>query len=219
MCVLSDKVRQERLVCLDSIDTVDGKTKSMSSLLQRLEISGSALVVTRQSEQTVVRAANNLGKVWTLPVALLNAHELLRRETVIMTVEAARWAEGFLAAPPQRGGGRSEETSFTPVDTVDEAPEAEAPFAPVDTVDEAPETEAAEGLDEAVVDEPPVDADASSSQAEAAPDEAVEAAETEAPLGDEEDAPGDEPEAAVEPQQAEVSPGEDEVVAEEEAKE
>ena len=232
MCVLSDKVRQERLVCLDSIDTVDGKTKSMSSLLQRLEISGSALVVTRQSEQTVVRAANNLGKVWTLPVALLNAHELLRRETVIMTVEAARWAEGFLAAPPQRGGGRSEETSFTPVDTVDEAPEAEAPFAPVDTVDEAPEAEApfapvdavdeapeAEGLDEAVVDEPAVDADASSSQAEAAPDEAVEAAETESLLGDEEDAPGDEPEAAVEPQQAEVSPGEDEAVAEEEAKE
>ena len=61
----------------------------------------------------MVRAAHNLGKVWTLPVTLLNAHELLRRETVIMTVAAARWAEEFLSAAPSqkrknpgRGDGR-----------------------------------------------------------------------------------------------------------------
>ncbi len=101
-CVLSDKARQDQLICLDNIDAVDGKTKSMVDLLQKLDISGSTLMVTRDSEENVVRAAHNLEKVWTLPVTLLNAHELLRRETVIMTVAAARWAEEFLAGVPQR---------------------------------------------------------------------------------------------------------------------
>ena len=36
---------------------------------------------------------------------MLNAHELLRRDTVIMTLEAARWAEQFLAGEPRRGRG------------------------------------------------------------------------------------------------------------------
>ena len=101
-CVLSDKARQDRLICLDNMDAVDGKTKSMVDLLQRLNISGSTLMVTRDTEEKVVRAAHNLGKVWTLPVTQLNAHELLRRETVIMTVAAARWAEEFLSAVPVR---------------------------------------------------------------------------------------------------------------------
>ena len=45
-CVLSDKARQERLLCLDSTSTIDGRTKSMAQLLENLSVAGSALVVT-----------------------------------------------------------------------------------------------------------------------------------------------------------------------------
>jgi large subunit ribosomal protein L4 len=107
-CVLSEKARGGRLVCLDSLDAVDGKTKSMIHLLDRLGVSSSALVVTHEPEEGVIHAARNLKNIWTLPVALLNAHELLRRETVIMTVAAARWAEQMWAvAPHGRRGSRS----------------------------------------------------------------------------------------------------------------
>ena len=92
-CVLSDKAREDRLICLNSMDTLNGKTKSMVSLLQNLNVTGSALVVTKESQEPVVRSAQNLSNIWTIPVNLLNAHELLRRDMVIMTVEAARWAE------------------------------------------------------------------------------------------------------------------------------
>jgi large subunit ribosomal protein L4 len=105
-CVLSDKARQRKLVCVSSIDGIDGKTKSMINLLENLQVSGSALLVTRESDQNVVRAAHNLKKVWTLPVDLLNAKELLGRETVIITVEAARWAEQLLAVEPHGLRGR-----------------------------------------------------------------------------------------------------------------
>ncbi|NQW22117.1 MAG: 50S ribosomal protein L4 [SAR202 cluster bacterium] len=99
-CVLSDKARKDRLFCLDATDTIDGKTKSMAQLLENLSVSRSTLFVTKGSDKIVVQAAHNLDKVWTLPVNLLNALELLSKETVIMTVEAARWLEETLAAEP-----------------------------------------------------------------------------------------------------------------------
>ncbi len=173
-CVLSDKARQERLICLESWDGVDGKTKSMAELLQNLEVSGSALMVTLDPEENVVRAAHNLGKVWTLPVNLLNAHELLRRETVIMTVDAARWAEEFLSAPVRRRVGAAVEE--TPDDDEAEEPASEQ-VAPEASVEEARAEQATEettedaggAADEAV--ETPVDEEAVGDASEAAPEE------------------------------------------------
>jgi len=99
-CVLSDKARQDRLFCLDSTSTIDGKTKSMSQLLENLSVAGSALMVTMGTDRDVVLAASNIKKIWTLPANQLNAQELLARDTVIMTVEAARWVEETLANEP-----------------------------------------------------------------------------------------------------------------------
>ena len=134
-CVLSDKARQRRLVCLDSMDRVDGKTRSMVELLNNLGISSSALLVTLGSEQKVVRAAHNLQKIWTLPVGLLNAHELLRRDTVIITLEAARWAEQFLVAAAR--GRRALKAGIASADAEAEAPEPDEAVAVAEAVEEA----------------------------------------------------------------------------------
>ena len=99
-CVLSEKARRDRLFCLDSMNTIDGKTKSMTQLLANLSVSSSALVITKGTDRNVVQAANNIQKIWTLPVEQLNAQELLSRDLVIMTVEAARWVEETLASEP-----------------------------------------------------------------------------------------------------------------------
>jgi len=129
-CVLSDKARNERILCLDSMDTVDGKTKSMAALLGRLNVSGSALVVTMGSDHNVVRAASNLKKIYTLPVNQINAEALLSRDLLIMTAEAAKWAEATLAVEPhgRRGrkfasaSGSEEEPAAIAVDETGEEP-------------------------------------------------------------------------------------------------
>ncbi len=113
-CVLSDKARSKCIVYLDSMDGVDGKTSSMAGLLQRLNISGSALVVTVGTVTEVVRAASNLQKVYTLPVNQLNAEALLTRDTVIMTVDAVRWAEDTLASDPHGRRGRKKANAVEP---------------------------------------------------------------------------------------------------------
>ena len=105
-CVLSEKVRNDRMVCLDSMDDIDGKTRSMAALLAKLNVSGSALIVTLGTDSEVVQAAGNLKKIYTLPVNQLNAETLLSKDTLVMTVEAARWAEDALASDPHGRRGR-----------------------------------------------------------------------------------------------------------------
>ena len=124
-CVLSEKARRDRLFCLDSTSTIDGKTKSMTQLLANLAVTGSALVVTKGTVREVVQAANNVQKIWTLPVEQLNALELLSKDLVIMTVEAARWVEEALASEPhgRRGlkanGGIIEAGGLAATETAD----------------------------------------------------------------------------------------------------
>jgi len=99
-------------------------------LLGRLNVSGSALVVTMGSDHNVVRAASNLKKIYTLPVNQINAEALLSRDLLIMTAEAAKWAEATLAVEPhgRRGrkfaaaSGSEEEPAAIDVDETGEEP-------------------------------------------------------------------------------------------------
>ena len=100
----------------------------MVDLLSNLGITGSALLVTQSAETTVVRAAHNVQKIWTLPVNQLNAQELLSRETLVITLEAARWAEESLATDPHgRRGGNAVRLGAGTAEPVAAAPESESP--------------------------------------------------------------------------------------------
>ena len=132
-CVLSEKARQNQLICIDAMDGINGKTKSMVELLSNLGITGSALVVTKDTVQAVVRAAHNIEKIWTLPVNQLNAQELLSRDKLVITLEAARWAEHDLAVPPPRWKDRI----AGPSSAVENSPEEASPVATAEDAEEA----------------------------------------------------------------------------------
>ena len=129
-CVLSEKVRSGSLICIDNFDIVDGKTKSMVQILKNLGITGSALVITPEPNKDLIQAAHNIDKIWTLPINQLNANDLLRRQTVLITQSAAEQAAIIWDAVPTRGG-RSLENGQNPVDlaseTVEQAGEEETP--------------------------------------------------------------------------------------------
>ena len=101
-CALSEKIRQGGLMCIDSLDSLDGKTRSMASLLQSLGVSSSTLVVTGTSEPNVAQSGHNLKQVWTLPVNQLNANEVLRRNIVLITRDALQKGESLWASTPNR---------------------------------------------------------------------------------------------------------------------
>ena len=110
-CVLSEKIRSQRLICIDSLDSLDGRTKSMKRLLENLNIAGSVLVVTEESQQNVARAGGNLKPVWTLPSDLVNANDVLKRQTVLITVDAIRRIAELCTAPRFRARRAASEVS------------------------------------------------------------------------------------------------------------
>ena len=101
-CVLSEKIRGGRLICVDSLDGIDGKTRSLKQALENLNISGSVLVVTEEAQQNVARAGGNLKQVWTLPSDLVNANDVLKRQTVLITVGAIQRIAELCQAPRHR---------------------------------------------------------------------------------------------------------------------
>ncbi len=116
----------------------------MTSLLGNLGISGSAIIITVDSEEMVFRAGHNLPKIWTTPVNLLNANDLLSRQTVVMTEEAARKVEEMWAAPLNHRQRRLAQAEATLVAV--ETPEAETASAeataPPEAASESTETAA-----------------------------------------------------------------------------
>ena len=119
-CVLSEKIRSGGLVCVDSLDSLDGKTKSMVALMDALGITTTTLLVAENSNLDVSRAGRNLKQVWSLPVSQINAHEVLRRTTLLITADALKKGEALWAGTPDRrpsavraaaGDGEAEEDS------------------------------------------------------------------------------------------------------------
>ena len=91
--VLSAKARGQQLVVLDNLEIAEAKTKHMAQALSALEVNSSVLLVGETITDDVVRAARNIPRVRTLPVALLNAVDLLNANKVVMTLDAVRKAE------------------------------------------------------------------------------------------------------------------------------
>ena len=105
-CVLSEKARRDKLILLDSLQLDVTSTRTMVEILGNLGIGSSALIVTREPQENVVLSARNLKKIWTLPISLINAEQLLKRDLVIMTLDAARRAEEMWVEESPRHKGR-----------------------------------------------------------------------------------------------------------------
>ncbi|MAE10442.1 MAG: 50S ribosomal protein L4 [Dehalococcoidales bacterium] len=92
-CVLSGKVRDEEIIVLEQLDFEQPKTKEMAKILTALGVSSSALIVTAETEENVVKSARNLLKIKTTPANLLNVVDILNHRRLLMTVASVRNAE------------------------------------------------------------------------------------------------------------------------------
>lgn len=92
-CTLSAKVQDEQLTILDDIQLSQAKTKAMAEILRALEVDSSALVVTSEANQEIVKSARNLQGIKTLPVDLLNVVDVMSYRRLIITLPAVRRAE------------------------------------------------------------------------------------------------------------------------------
>ncbi len=92
-CVLSAKVGGGELKVVDDLKLDEPRTKEMVRILAALGADLSALIVTGEPEDNVVKAARNLTGVKTIPANLLSVVDLLSCRVLLMTVAAVRKVE------------------------------------------------------------------------------------------------------------------------------
>jgi len=93
--ILSELVRQERLIVLDSIDLGTPKTGELLTKLAELGFE-KGLIVTPDVDENLYLASRNVPNVYTLDVAGLDPVSLVGADKVIMTVDAVKKIEEWL---------------------------------------------------------------------------------------------------------------------------
>jgi large subunit ribosomal protein L4 len=92
-CALSVKASDKELKIIDELKFEQPRTEEMAGILSALDINSSALIVTSQADENVVKSARNIPKVITSPADLMNVLDILSCNKILMTVDAVRKAE------------------------------------------------------------------------------------------------------------------------------
>ena len=103
MCIRDrDKIRDRKLIVIDSLSVEDSKTKAMVNILKALNVKGSVLLSADGTSELVVKAARNIPELDTLPAYLLNTVDIINHDTLIMTLEALQKVQELWAGRRSR---------------------------------------------------------------------------------------------------------------------
>lgn len=94
--ILSELVRQERLIVVDNFSVEAPKTKELVAKLKELELTD-VLIVTSEVDENLFLAARNLYKVDARDVAGIDPVSLIAFDKVVMTADAVKQVEEMLA--------------------------------------------------------------------------------------------------------------------------
>ena len=106
-CVLSAKAGDGELKVLEQLKLEEPRTKEMLRILNALGADASALIVTSEPEDSVVKSARNLSGIKTIPASLLNVVDILSYKMLLMTVAAVRKAEQLWGQGLSQGGSNA----------------------------------------------------------------------------------------------------------------
>lgn len=90
---LSKKLSDGELVVIDGLAVKEGKTKEMKVFAEALKLDKKAVVVMDANDELVIRAARNLPRLTTLPVAQISTYEVVANAKVVLTKAAVEKIE------------------------------------------------------------------------------------------------------------------------------
>ncbi len=89
---LSEKMRTSKLLVVDSVELEKPSTKAFIAVLEALGVRGKALLAMKAPSQAVLKSAGNIPGIKVVPVERVNALDVCRYDTLILTRDAL----GFL---------------------------------------------------------------------------------------------------------------------------
>jgi len=103
-CVLSAKAGDGELRVLEELNFTEPKTKKMIEILAALGVDSSALIVTPEPEENVIKSARNLAEIKTMPASVLSVLDILSYKIILMTEAAVRIVERIWGNGKTQGG-------------------------------------------------------------------------------------------------------------------
>lgn len=95
--VLSEKVREGKLIVVDDLQVASHKTKDLAKTLETMGLAGEkTLLVDTEVNEALALAARNLPRAATLRVMALNAYDLLDSEVLVLSVPAVERLQEWL---------------------------------------------------------------------------------------------------------------------------
>lgn len=94
--IVSELIRQERLVLVDEISVAEPKTKLMAAKMAELDVS-KGLVLTDGLDSSLYLAARNIPNLMVMDVAIVDPLSLVRQEKVVLDQAALKKLEERLA--------------------------------------------------------------------------------------------------------------------------
>ncbi|KLD62474.1 50S ribosomal protein L4 [Dyella japonica] len=95
--ILAELVRQDRLKVVESFGIDTPKTKAMVAKLAELQVSGRVLLVSEDANEATFLAARNIPYIHVVDVLALNPVSLVGSDHIVMTVDAVKKIEEWLA--------------------------------------------------------------------------------------------------------------------------
>lgn len=94
---LSAKVQQEGIIVIDSLAMDEIKTKSFQAFLDKLGVSGKAVVVTEEVNENVYKSARNIPGVQVTTSTILNPYEIINSKKFVVDQAALKKIEEVFA--------------------------------------------------------------------------------------------------------------------------
>ena len=82
--LLSDKVRNEKIIVLDKISLKEIKTSEMVKIFKALPDHNKILLALKEKDEVIMKSANNLPNVKNLLLSYLNVKDLLKYDTLVL---------------------------------------------------------------------------------------------------------------------------------------
>ena len=90
---ISTKLAEKELIVLENLDIKDAKTKTMVEVLKNIGVENTAVIVTKEANENVLRAAGNLQSVEVTNANLLSVYDIVKCDRLVVTADAIKSIE------------------------------------------------------------------------------------------------------------------------------
>lgn len=90
---ISTKLQNKEVIVVDNLNLKEAKTKLMAEVLKNLKLDRSVVFVTKEKDELVMRAANNLSNVEVTNASMVNVYDIVSNDKVVLTQDAAKYLE------------------------------------------------------------------------------------------------------------------------------